>query len=187
MSCAASLSRKAPGSRDECYLFVSLCQVAMTSGSGVVIQPVQSTARTLALTMGTFVTRLLGQLNGQIDLPPGPPQVHRRFKWLLLLYRRTKQEQQDAARECPTRRNHPGVHYIVHGCVLLALLLSPRHVASHLVEISRGTCTRCCSPGDAGRAPTPRHQRDDADREGRVGRLHAPRALSLVRKLHTLS
>ena len=49
-------------------------QVALTSGSGVVIQPVRSTPRTLALTMGTFVTRLLGQLNGQTDLPPGPPQ-----------------------------------------------------------------------------------------------------------------
>lgn len=44
-------------------------QVAMTSGSGVVIQPIRSTPRTLALTMGNFVTRLLGQLNGQTDLP----------------------------------------------------------------------------------------------------------------------
>lgn len=48
----------------------------MTSGSGVVIEPVRSTAGTLALTMGTFVTRLLGQLNGQTDLPPEPPQVN---------------------------------------------------------------------------------------------------------------
>ncbi|CAM9404457.1 unnamed protein product [Ectocarpus fasciculatus] len=49
-------------------------QMAMTSGSGVVIQPAQASAGTLALTMGTFVTRLLGQLNGQTDLPPEPPQ-----------------------------------------------------------------------------------------------------------------
>lgn len=47
----------------------------MTSGSGVVIEPVRSSAGTLALTMATFVTRLLGQLNGQTDLPPEPPQV----------------------------------------------------------------------------------------------------------------
>lgn len=49
--------------------------MAMTSGSGVVIQPAHTSAGTLALTMGTFVTRLLGQLNGQTDLPPEPPQV----------------------------------------------------------------------------------------------------------------
>lgn len=47
----------------------------MTSGGGVVIQPRRSEARTLALTMATFVIRLLGQLNGQADLPPGPPEV----------------------------------------------------------------------------------------------------------------
>ncbi|CAM9350552.1 unnamed protein product, partial [Laminaria digitata] len=47
-------------------------QVAMTSGGGVVIQPVHNSAQTLALTMATFVIRLLGQLNGQADLPPGP-------------------------------------------------------------------------------------------------------------------
>ncbi|CAM9332790.1 unnamed protein product [Ectocarpus sp. 6 AP-2014] len=49
-------------------------QMAMTSGSGVVIEPVRTSAGTLALTMATFVSRLLGQLNGQTDLPPEPPQ-----------------------------------------------------------------------------------------------------------------
>lgn len=47
----------------------------MTSGGGVVIEPVFNTAQILALTMGTFVQRLLGHLNGQRDLPPAPPQV----------------------------------------------------------------------------------------------------------------
>lgn len=47
----------------------------MTSGGGVVIQPVHYSAQTLALTMATFVIRLLGQLNEQADLPPGPPEV----------------------------------------------------------------------------------------------------------------
>ncbi|CAM9113857.1 unnamed protein product [Scytosiphon promiscuus] len=49
-------------------------QVAMTSGSGVVIQPVWSSSRTLSTTMAAFVTRLLAQLNGQTDLPPEPHQ-----------------------------------------------------------------------------------------------------------------
>ncbi|CAM9676695.1 unnamed protein product, partial [Sphacelaria rigidula] len=49
-------------------------QIAMTSGGGVVIEPVFNTAQILALTMGTFVQRLLGHLNGQRDLPPAPPQ-----------------------------------------------------------------------------------------------------------------
>ena len=47
----------------------------MTSGGGVVIEPVYNSAQILARTMATFVTRLLGQLNGQADLPPGPPEV----------------------------------------------------------------------------------------------------------------
>lgn len=62
-------------------------QVAMTSGSGVVIQPVSSSSQILALTMGTFVTRLLAQLNGQTDLPPGPPEVKGGIQsvlWVLL-------------------------------------------------------------------------------------------------------
>lgn len=49
--------------------------MGLTSGSGVVIQPVDNSPMTLALTMGTFVTRLLGQLNNQTDLTPAPPQV----------------------------------------------------------------------------------------------------------------
>ena len=47
----------------------------MTSGGGVVIELVDNSAHILALTMATFVIRLLGQLNGQADLPPGPPEV----------------------------------------------------------------------------------------------------------------
>ena len=56
--------------RRRCWL-----QVAMTSGGGVVIQPNHNSMQTLTLTMATFVIRLLGQLNGQADLPPGPPEV----------------------------------------------------------------------------------------------------------------
>lgn len=48
----------------------------MSSGGGVVIEPVVNTPQILALTMGTFVQRLLGQLNMQRDLPPAPPQVN---------------------------------------------------------------------------------------------------------------
>ena len=47
----------------------------MTSGGGVVIELVDNSAHILALTMATFVIRLLGQLNGQADLPPGPRKV----------------------------------------------------------------------------------------------------------------
>lgn len=68
------------------YVRTLYFQVAMTSGSGVVIQPVRNTPQILALTMGTFVTRLLGQLNGQTNLPPGPPQVKHEGSTGLLLH-----------------------------------------------------------------------------------------------------
>lgn len=58
------------------------------------------------------------------------------------------------------------------------LLLPPLHAASHFETYPRFFLT-----GGAGRPTTPRHQRNDADREGRIGR-HDPGALPLVRKLH---